>query len=131
MKKEHKYAQAFRWIADGENLQIRWGKHPRWIELPERNEVIGEILRGAEDYEFRIKPRTMKIGNREIAAPLPVVSTETTAEGFTTDNYGKPHHWWGTTQFGQDLLKAGRVFATADDAVDAYNAVSELLRGEE
>lgn len=131
MKQEHKYAQALRWVAGGEHVQLRWGKHPRWMELLERHEIVmGEILRGAEDYEFRIKPRTMKIGKREIAAPLPV-STETTAEGFTTDNYGKPHQWVGVTQFGQDLLKAGRVFATADDAADAYNAVSALLRGEE
>ena len=131
MKQEHKYAQALRWIAGGEHVQIRWGKHPHWMELLERNEIVmGEILRGAEDYEFRIKPRAVKIGNREIAAPLPVNAHPYT-EGFTTDNYGNPHHWWGTTQFGQDLLKAGRVFATADDAADAYNAVSALLRGEE
>lgn len=71
MKTEHRYAQALRWIADGKNLQIRWGKDPRWMELPERNEIVmDEILRGVGAYEFRIKPRTVKIGNREIEAPV-------------------------------------------------------------
>lgn len=123
MKQEYK--DALQWALGGKEVQVNINT---WTTCSIEG-VMRHILNGA-DVAFRLKPRTMKIGKREIAAPLPV-STETTAEGFTTDNYGNPHHWWGTTQFGQDLLKAGRVFATADDAVDAYNAVSELLRGEE
>ena len=123
MKQEDK--DALQWALGGNEVQVNINT---WTTCSIEG-VMRHILNGA-DVVFRLKPRTMKIGKREIAAPLPVNAHPYT-EGFTTDNYGKPHQWVGVTQFGQDLLKAGRVFATADDAADAYNAVSALLRGEE
>lgn len=122
----HRYAEALRWIADGKDVQIRWGSKPDWLEMSKRNEIVNdEVLRGAGEYEFRLKPRTVKIGSREIEAPVlgPV-------EGQTL--------WWYDSGADEPIASEpsaseaakGEWFASASAATAAYDAFLALLRGE-
>ncbi|MDH2234662.1 hypothetical protein N5K37_32650, partial [Delftia tsuruhatensis] len=73
MKKEHPHAQVLRWIADGEDVQARmsdgsetWWSFPgKYSHASERKVLLGE----PSELEFRIKPKTITVGDREIEAP--------------------------------------------------------------
>lgn len=129
MATEHKYAQVLRWIADGKTVQIRWGVDLRWVALENRNEIVNdEILRGAGDYEFRLKPRTVKIGSREVEVPVlePVEGQKlwywNTQEGCASSvTYGAAF---------SASAKEGEFFSSEDAASCAYSAFTALLRGE-
>lgn len=124
---EHKYALALRWIAEGKDVQIRWGSKRDWLEMSERNEIVNdEVLRGAGEYEFRLKPRTVKIGSREIEAPVlePV-------EGQTLwywDNIAwAPRKSSGTHE---EWARDGHCFASLEACQAAHEAWVALMRGE-
>lgn len=126
----HRYAEALRWIADGKDVQVRWGLKPDWLEMSKRNEIVNdEVLRGVGGYEFRLKPRTVKIGSREIEAPVmePVEGQRvywTAASG--TENSAV----FQSGECMEDRAQAGRLFASEDAARAAHEAISALLRGE-
>lgn len=127
MKKEHKYAQAFRWMADGEDVQIRWGADPRWYALKDRNEVVNdEIMRGYADYEFRIKPKTIPIGDREIEAPV------MSGPGYYITQDGHAYRWFEESALNPliDLQKRGLVYASEEAARAAQEAITALLTRE-
>lgn len=128
MKKEHKYAQALRWMADGEDVQIRWGADPRWYALKDRNEVVNdEIMRGYADYEFRLRPKTITVGDREIEAPIK------SGPGHFISDTGMALDWMGDHRDHpayMDLQKQGRVFATEAAARAAQEAITALLTRE-
>lgn len=72
MKTEHKYAQVLRWIADGESVEWRFD-NSEWEPLMNANittHTLGLFLKDQWDggYEFRLKPRTVTVNGREIAA---------------------------------------------------------------
>lgn len=128
MKKEHKYAQALRWVADGEDVQIQWGTDPYWYTLKGLDEVVNdEILRGNADYRFRIKPKTIHIGDREIEAPIK------SGPGHFISDTGMALDWMGDHRDHpayMDLQKQGRVFATEEAARAAQEAITALLTKE-
>lgn len=127
MKQEHKYAQALRWLADGERVEIQWGTNPCWYSLKDRNEVVNdEIMRGYADYRFRIKPKTIRIGDREIEAPV------MSGPGYYLTLHGDVFRWFNEPGLNPqiDMQKRGLVFATEDAARAAQEAITALLTQE-
>lgn len=128
MKKEHKYAQAFRWMADGEDVQIQWGADIRWAALKDHNEFVHhEILLGEGEYRFRIKPKTIRIGDREIEAPV------MSGDGYYITDHGDAFRWFGAAVMASgvaNMQKLGRVFATEEAARAAQEAITALLTKE-
>lgn len=128
MKKEHKYAQAFRWMADGEDVQIQWGADIRWTALKDHNEFVHhELLRGEGEYRFRIKPKTIPIGDREIEAPV------MSGPGYFISDLGRELVWFGDERDRNsfaDMQKNGRIFATPEAARAAQEAITALLTRE-
>lgn len=127
MKKEHKYAQAFRWMADGEDVQISWGRAGGWLPMRECNEYVNDqIMRGDDGYVFRIKPKTIPVGDREIEAPV------MSGPGYYLTNYGDVFRWFEDANLNPpiDLQKLGRVFATEAAARAAQEAITALLTRE-
>lgn len=127
MKTEHKYAQVLRWIADGEKVQM---KHYRegWI-TPGDNEMLSSI--SIEEYaqlEFRIKPKTIMIGDVECEAPV-------------LEPKDGQKLWWlcsikwmpacglynGKDNGYQTLSNAGLLFTSKEACLAAHNAITKLL----
>ena len=128
MKKEHKYAQALRWMADGEIVQIKWERSGGWLPMNARNEYVNDqVLRGLDGYEFRIKPKTIRIGDREIEAPV------MSGPGYFITDIGTELQWFGNEvdrKSYADMQQRGRVFASVEAARAARAAVEVLLTQE-
>ncbi|MDH1461829.1 hypothetical protein [Delftia tsuruhatensis] len=127
MKKEHKYAQALRWMADGEIVQIKWERSGGWLPMNARNEYVNDqVLRGLDGYEFRLKPKTILVGDREIEAPV------MSGPGYYITDHGDAFRWFGeaTLDPGANLQKLGRIYATEEAARAAQEAITALLTRE-
>ncbi|GEM_PF-2144658 len=131
MRKEHPHAQVLRWIADGENVQARRldGSEQWWSILEKAsNGWLAALLHGGmfSEYEFRIKPKTITVGDREIEAPV------MSGPGYYLTNYGDVFRWFEDANLNPpiDLQKLGRVFATEEAARAAQEAITALLTRE-
>lgn len=128
MKKEHKYAQALRWMADGEVLQVQLSDDPDWCLLEDLSEAAhSEFIAGYDGFEFRIKPKTITVGDREIEAPIK------SGPGHFISDTGMALDWMGDRRDHpayMDLQKQGRVFATEAAARAAQEAITALLTRE-
>nr|WP_250439376.1 hypothetical protein [Delftia tsuruhatensis] len=127
MKKEHKYAQALRWLADGEILQVQLSGDPDWCLLEDLSEAAhSEFIAGYDGFEFRIKPKTITVGDREIEAPVMI------GPGYYITDHGDAFRWFGeaTLDPGANLQKLGRVYATEEAARAAQEAITALLTRE-
>lgn len=128
MKKEHKYAQAFRWMADGEDVQVSWGRAGGWLPMRECNEYVNDqIMRGDDGYVFRIKPKTIRIGDREIEAPV------MSGPGVFISETGVALDWLGDHRDHpayEGMQRRGRVFASIEAARAAQEAITALLTRE-
>lgn len=132
MKKEHPHAQVLRWIADGESVQFMWtgeGANNEWYELlVELGEKVNKsLLSGSDDYKFRIKPKTITVGDREIEAPV------MSGPGYFISDLGRELVWFGDERdinSFADMQKNGRIFATPEAARAAQEAITALLTRE-
>lgn len=131
---EHKYAQVLRWIADGKAVQC---KAPRggWVELEEAGRALQSIGLGIsippEDY--RLKPRTVKIGSREVEAPVlePVLEPGTPGSVWTwNSDYCRPSEHPDRSCVATEQYALGLCFATEEACRAAHDAIHALLRGE-
>lgn len=108
------------------------GAQENWIDFVpgEHASVSAHLISGTENtYRFRLKPRTVKIGNREVEAPVlePVEGQRvywTAASG--TENSAV----FQSGECMDDRAQGGRLFASEDAARAAHEAISALLRGE-
>lgn len=128
----HKYAQALRWIAEGKDLEIRWGVSPTWMKLGERGEIVNdEIMRGIGEYEFRLKPAKIRIGEQTIEAPLQ--SRAHGSEAYACSAAGAVNHITCNINIEEHTaaLTNGRLFATPEAAKAAYDAITALLTGKD
>ena len=126
----HRYAEALRWIADGKDVQIRWGFNSDWLEMAPRNEMVNdEVLRGVGQYEFRIKPRTVKIGSREVEAPVLEPGDRQMVWCWDSD-FNKPEEQYAGGHVAEPKFKLGLCFATEKACQAAHDAFHALLRGE-
>lgn len=131
MKKEHPHAQVLRWIADGEDVQARmsdgsetWWSFPgKYSHASERKVLLGE----PSGLEFRLKPKTIRIGDREIEAPV------MSGPGYFITNAGDSLDYFGDNRDHPafaGMQKLGRVFATPEAARAAQEAITALLTRE-
>lgn len=132
MKKEHPHAQVLRWIADGETVQFKHPSHEfaDWADISTRCSNFAGYLVTCPDlidgYEFRIKSKTITVGDREIEAPV------MSGPGYYLTNYGDVFRWFEDAGLNPpiDLQKLGRVYATEEAARAAHDAITALLTKE-
>lgn len=128
MKKEHPHAQVLRWIADGETVQSKCKISERWLNLSELNAgVLVSVLQGDPTREFRIKPRTITVGDREIEAPIK------SGPGYFITDTGHELSWFDDERDRSSytgMQKRGRVFASIEAARAAQEAITALLTRE-
>lgn len=131
MKKEHPHAQVLRWIADGEDVQARmsdgsetWWSFPgKYSHASERKVLLGE----PSELEFRIKPKTITVGDREIEAPIK------SGPGYFITDTGHELSWFDDERDRSSytgMQKRGRVFASIEAARAAQEAITALLTRE-
>lgn len=130
MKKEHPHAQVLRWIADGEEVQVK-SQFGIWSPISEKGlGWLGELLAASStrpDYEqFRLKPKTILVGDREIEPPV------MSGPGYYITDHGDAFRWFGeaTLDPGANLQKLGRIYATEEAARAAQEAITALLTRE-
>lgn len=135
---EHLHAQVLRWIAQGLSKEIEcrcesWPDSQNWQPLlGNTSEHLGTLIKEEWDcrYEFRLKPRTVKIGSREVEAP--VLEPDEGQRAWFTNSRGKPQ--WSDfdpeSLLHRERAAGGRYYASEAAAVAAHEAVSALLRGE-
>lgn len=123
MKKEHPHAQVLRWIADGETVQVQFAKD--WHDLSLEG-LLRHIAEPRGDYPFRLKPKTITVGDREIEAPV------MSGEGYYITDHGTVYRWFDEPGLNPqiDLQKLGRVYATEEAARAAQEAITALLTRE-
>lgn len=124
MKKEHQHAQVLRWIADGETLQtVRQGGG--W-ETISSDRALEDVATTNGVLAIRIKPKTIRIGDREIEAPV------MSGPGYYITDHGDAFRWFGeaTLDPGANLQKLGRIYATEEAARAAQEAITALLTRE-
>ncbi|WP_212646415.1 hypothetical protein [Delftia sp. PE138] len=132
MKKEHPHAQVLRWIADGETVQLRNTNHEldAWTDIGTgHSDLMGciAVSHGSfGGFEFRIKPKTITVGDREIEAPV------MSGPGYFITHCGHAFRWFEDPKLNPliDLQKLGRVFATEEAARAAQEAITALLTKE-
>lgn len=130
MKKEHPHAQVLRWIADGETVQSKLPGYDEfgWKELSDMESLpIAALVVGKSIREFRIKPKTITVGDREIEAPV------MSGPGYFMHGRGDTVPFFGN---GSDhpefvgLQERGLVFASPEAARAAQEAITALLTRE-
>lgn len=130
MKKEHPHAQVLRWIADGENVEVKTSGRAPWIEVfGLNNNCLAILIAPPEpcEFEFRIKPKTITVGDREIEAPIK------SGPGYFITDTGHELPWFDDERDRNsfaDMQKNGRVFATPEAARAAQEAITALLTQE-
>ncbi|WP_334469914.1 hypothetical protein [Arsenophonus sp. PmNCSU2021_1] len=116
--------------------EIAKNRYDWWEEFDWRLNKEHEWLPMAEDsfyekYDYRLKPRTIKISNREINAPEREPLKE--AEIYYTPQFDgslQTWHRWNNSGYDQYLLKNSLIFLTKEDAIAAAEAMIALLSGE-
>lgn len=103
-----------------------------WVDFEptEQDAAAQDLLSGQGAYEFRLKPRTVKIGSREVEAPVldPQIGQELW--------YWDQGLWEPVKAEGDQALKscdfteAGLFFASPEACRAAREAVTALMRGE-
>ncbi|MDX4957270.1 hypothetical protein [Delftia acidovorans] len=123
MKKEHPHAQVLRWIADGETVQVQFSKD--WHDLSLEG-LLRHIAEPRGDYPFRLKPKTITVGDHEIEAPV------MSGPGYYITDSGQVFRWFDEPGLNPqiDLQKLGRVYATEEAARTAQEAITALLTKE-
>lgn len=79
MKTEHPYAQVLRWIADGEMIVNRHGQE---IDAREFFDSLGARAAFDAPATFRLKPRTISIGQFDVPEPMRVAPPDDTTVWF-------------------------------------------------
>lgn len=133
MKTEHKYAQVLRWIADGESVEARrtgFNKEQPWADFPHDfdERLVCIALLGDDQWEFRLKPRTITVNGREIVAPIH--HQDEGQEVWSFDVLGNVFRT--TYRSGKSMSYAaaefGAIFASEHDAECARDEISKLLK---
>ena len=135
---EHKYAQALRWLAEGQRVLAKYHNGAEALfPFCFDNAHIANAVDGKEGWSFRLKPRTVKIGSREVEAPV------------LEPEVGEQVHFMNTWSAHQEVkidsirfnpknnpkaveqMRAkGLLFATENACRAAHDAIHALLRGE-
>lgn len=128
-KREHKYAQVLRWLADGEKIQGRRTNEPMdWKNFPEEfsstfnHALIHEAI---DNMEFRILPRTIRVNGVEVPAPervAPAYGITYYIPDPTLEDYYCESAWVdGLADIRE--LERGLVYLTKEDAISRAKAM--------
>jgi hypothetical protein len=131
MKKEHPHAQVLRWIADGETVEAK-NQFGIWYPVFDNTlGWLGDLVAGSlmvtGQQTFRIKPKTITVGDREIEAPIK------SGPGYFITDTGHELSWFDDERDRNsfaDMQKNGRVFASVEAARAAQEAITALLTKE-
>ena len=134
---EHIHAQVLRWIAQGLSKEIEcrceaWPDSKNWRSLlGNTSEHLGTLIKEEWDdrYEFRLKPRTVKIGSREVEAPVLEPGDLRAVWCWDTD-YNEPKEYRSGEGIAFEQYKFGLCFASREACQSAHDAIHALLRGE-
>ena len=122
--------QAMKWYVDGEAVQYR-NPDCGWFDIENPNYGIGGSPRFYDNYEYRIKPRIIKIGDMEVPAP----ETEAPDDGvryYFFSSYGSEitdNVCWRGDAMDIRMLKHGLVHLTEEAATAHARALIAISGG--
>ena len=129
----HRYAEVLRWIADGEVVQHRLpnSEASEWSDFCLDDDACRRLIKGTLNslWEFRLKPRTVKIGSREVEAPVLEPGDRQMVWCWDSE-FNKPEQLYADGGVAEPQFKLGLCFATEEACRAAHDAIHALLRGE-
>lgn len=133
MKKEHKYAQLLRWIADGEVIERCHKTHDSGWHVVEYRTLLVDVTAGlATEYSFyRIKPKTIRIGAFDVPEPLRVAPKQGThywVSDISTADDDELFDTWNGLQSEILMLERGLIHSNEEGAEAMRNALLSLTK---
>ena len=126
----HRYAEVMGWLAEGKPVLGRFkGGEEALFPNDITTASAAGFLMGSDGWEFRLKPRTVKIGSREVEAPVLEPGGRQTVWCWDSD-FNKPEKQYAGGGVAESQLKLGLCFATEKACQAAHDAFHALLRGE-
>lgn len=125
---EHVNAEILRAIADGEKVQYRHFSSPlEWKSHDNEDTVLcWKLLAGSDIYEWRIAPKTIKIGDCEVPEPCRV-APKVGQEFWAVNPFAGPQQFtWDGSKEDHHALKSGFVLLTKE-AAEKHCEVSKNL----
>ena len=122
---QHDYREVYGWMAGGKDVQVEMNN---WTTCSQEG-ALRHILNGLAPKHFRLKPRTVKIGSREVEAPVLEPGTLGTVWCWDSDHCGPVAQMPGWSVAG-DQYALGLCFASREACQAAHDAIHALLRGE-
>jgi hypothetical protein len=126
---EHVNAEILRAIADGKKVQYRHCRNPlEWETFDSEDTFLcWKLLAGSNAYEWRIAPKTIKIGDIEVPEPCRAPLEPGRKFWVATPFGGAAHFIWDGTKPCYDALKGGFVHLTEEAALQHYEAFMSML----
>lgn len=133
----HRYSDMLGWLQAGQQILGKWrGGVEGHFPVSFNSREVAYAVDGAEGWEFRLKPRTVKIGSREVEAPVldPVKLThvfflDTSRVGEQCRFNSIVYNPTANPPNIEQLRSRGLLFASLEDAKAFHDALSELLTG--
>lgn len=129
----HAFHDEIQALLRGEKLQFDHAREcDGWEDLdPELHDhAASHLLSGRKTaYQFRLKPRTVKIGSREVEAPVLEPGDRQMVWCWDSD-FNKPEEQHADGGVAKDQFKLGLCFASEEACRAAHDAIHALLRGE-
>jgi hypothetical protein len=134
---EHENAEILRAIADGKKVQYRnstsvkdWIQHGPWQDFDARYVEACSDLLASGRLQWRIAPKTVKIGEHEVPEPCRAPLEPGRKFWVVTPFGGAAHFTWDGTKPCYDALEGGFVHLTEKAARQHYEAIKSMLGGQ-
>ena len=121
---QYDYREIYGWMAEGKDVQVVMDN---WTTCSQEG-LLRRMLNGLAPEHFRLKPRTVKIGTREVEAP--VLEPEAGQRLWYVNANGEAYSLLFNPSDVDGEIDSGRAFASKGAAVAAFSAVTLILRGE-
>ena len=120
-------------IADGDKVQYRYtttAKYGTWKDFDAKSvEACSNVLTGYPNVEWRVAPKTIKIGDFEVPAPC-WIPPEVGQKFWTVSPFtGAALFHWDGSKACRQALEEGFVHLTEEAARQHYEAIKSLLVG--
>lgn len=132
---EHKNAEILRAIADGRKVQYRnstsgkdWIQYGPWQNFNTKYVEACSDLLAPGRLQWRIAPKTVKIGDAEVPEPCRVIPEVGFKFWTLTPFGGAAHFTWDGSKPCYDALEGGFVHLTEEAAQQHYEAIKSLLQ---
>lgn len=126
----HRYSEMLGWLQAGQQILGKWqGGAEGHFPVSFSSREVAYAVDGAEGWEFRLKPRTVKIGDREVEAP--VLDPGRLEKVWCWDSdLSQPVEQHADERVAAPQFKYGLCFASREACQAAHDAIHALLRGE-